>query len=486
MENAESIVLRAGASEQLMADFGALCETTALEGEPKYALRPTLENLAKFITTQTSGANKDMALFELSHLVYGVAALLGTSGVSDFFLAPEKMSPQRLRHLLQGTAQGVEVEGEQLRISYGETTFDVRFGRMPFLVCLYDFLCSMDGFSCFEQVSVLFEELTQSVLNETAVRACANGLAALMRKYRLAHLSSAQADGKFIQVTKFLQERSSESHIILQDDAVFDFWSLHNRGKDYRGYRTVFDLFNDYATAFEETRNFEAARQATRLGLDHESGEIDVGDFEMEEIEMSEWVSPFALFDQEEFDDIRFFKKKTERGPIESLMAYGPDALRLPLAFIRYEIFGQVQSGITNDLQVGRGQDSVRQRIACDDVQTYEARQEQCRDILQHLENLQASCLHILAQQEEQEAVMPENVVSLTKTAFSKMKRKGFDVQTDKIQAFRRAADALQRMKTHLERYIERQEKGCFAQKFDADRCAFRTQFEHLYKEVLQ
>lgn len=485
MEHTQNILRNAGGKETLLADFTALCETTTLQGVPKYTLRPTLESLAKFICAQGNGPNKDMALFELSHFVCGVGALQGAAGLSDFFLSPNKATPAFYKQVLSGTAPGVKVSQSGLALRYGEKSFEIRFGRMPFLVALYEFLCSMDGFAYFQTFNDLFEKLMEEPPHEKNIRACSNALASDLRKYRIAYLSSAQADGKFSQVYKFLQDRFDEENgIILHDDCVFDFWHLHNQGKDYRGYRTVFDLFCDFARAFEESRLATAAAQAAPLGLDGEAGEVDIANDLVADMTLEDWTSPFDIFDADDSGDIRFFKIKTERAPIENLMTYGPDALRLPLAFLRYEIFGQVQSGITTDLQVGRPKSSVEKRIACEDVQTYADRLQECQAILSHIKNLQAASLHVLNNSGgDNLVVLPAVAVERGEQAFTKMKRKGFDDQAMAQRGvFERAAHALVAMESQLVRYMKALEDKKVELIFPQDREKFKSQFQLLYQ----
>jgi len=487
VENAQSTLLNAGGKDQLLADFTALCETTTMDGLPKYAMRPTMETLAKFITAQSGGPNKDMAIFELCHLVCGAHAILGAGGLQDFFLYPDKASPARFRDVLVTSANGVDVEKEHIRIHYGDKFFDIRFGRMPFLCALYEFLCSMDGFTYYAAFNDLFETLNSGPISEKAIRDCSNAIASDLRKYRIANLTTAQADGKFVQVYKFLQDHNDgNGQINLSDQSVLDFWCLHNQGKDYRGYRTVFDLFCDFTKAFEESRLQEASRRASTLGVNVDEGEVEIADNDYDTSALSEWVSPFDTFDDDDFKDVRFFKKKTERGPIESLMAYGPDALRLPLAFLRYEIFGQVQSGITNDLQVGRGMESVLKRVSCDDVQSYDERLSQCEDILGHIKNLQASSLHVLAEEGSNVVNFPSSAQEKAASAFAKMNRKGFDKQaTDQRAVFEEAAHALVTMESQLVKYMDGLKTRRIDERFDEDRETFRTQFHTLYEEVI-
>lgn len=486
MENATSTLLRAGGKDQLLADFTALVEATTLDDLPKYAERPTLETLAKIITAQGGGPNKDMALFELSHFVYAVSTLLGNHALTDVFLSPEKATPARFKQLFSEgqTTEKINLDPDCLSLRYENKQFDIRYGRMPVLAALYEFLISMDGFAGFEIITDHFNNMCEQPLSDKVLRTTTNALASHLRKYRIAYLTTAQADGKFVQVFKFLQEKSQENSILVEDDSVLDFWTLHNKGKDYKGYRTVFDLFCDFIKSFEEAERIKASSSAARLGVDMEQGEIDIASDALDPAYQDEWTSPFDVFDQDNFSAFRFFKKKTERGPVESLMIYGPDALKLPLAFIRYEIFGQVQSGITNDLQVGRGRESVEKRILCEDIQSYEDRLEQCSEIMSHVKTLQASSLHILSEGDDHVVAFP-GAKEMTKTAFSKMNRKGFDAAaSDNKEVFEQAAGALIQIERQLDRYMDGLKQKGVAAKFPMDVETFKIQFTHLYGEA--
>jgi len=491
VENLQSILLRSGSKDQLLADFSALRETTTLDGQLKYNPRPIMEWLAKFITAQSGGPNKDAALYELCHLIYATAHLLGETALTDIFLSPKKSSPAYYRAVFTdlSSKNSAEVMSDHLRIHYDNRYFDVRYGRMPMLGCLYDFLCSMDDFSYFGLFNDLFLDFIKAPINDASVRKCANALGSHLRKYRIKNLTTAQADGKFVQVYKFLQNENQENQLIIEDDTVLNFWCLHNKAKDYRGYRTVFDLFTDFTKAFDEAKTLESASHAAPLGLNMEEGEIDVSEESVMHDACDDWQSPFTIFDGEGLQDIRFFKKASERSPIEALMTYGPHALRLPLAFLRYEIFGQVQAGITNDLQVGRGNASVLKRISCEQVAPYQDRLSECEKILDHLSNLQASTLHVLAQQNSNIVDFPDRATDLAKSAFTKMKRKGFDEtllhDEEKAISFAQAAEALLALSSQLQRYIKLLKKHELDTLFSKDCNRFKSQFTHLYEEAV-
>ena len=105
------------------------------------------------------------------------------------------------------------------------------------------------------------------------------------------------------------------------------------------------------------------------------------------------WESPLHIFDEKPTSEVKFFKQKNERAPIEQLMKYGPYANSLPIAFLRTETFGAVQSGITNDLQIKRGAQSIKNRITCNDASSYDEIMEVFEDIFEHVKKLELASL---------------------------------------------------------------------------------------------
>ena len=65
MDDPVAMISRSGASGTLIAEFRALSDATAMDGAPKYAPKPVMHGLARFITSASGGPNKDSELFEL-------------------------------------------------------------------------------------------------------------------------------------------------------------------------------------------------------------------------------------------------------------------------------------------------------------------------------------------------------------------------------------------------------------------------------------
>ncbi|MCW8914777.1 MAG: hypothetical protein OQK24_02865 [Magnetovibrio sp.] len=507
MSTAISNLVNFGGRDTLIQDFKAVAEATTPDGQPRYAETPTMQWLSRFVTGATGGPNKDAPLYELCHLVTALGLLSKSSSEqrSLFFLGLTPISPSSLKSFFhsQPAPENLRIEDHQITIDCDQTHFSIRYGRMPRLIALYEFLAGMEGFAFFSEFNEIFNSLESEPPSSASIKTAANKLSSQMRRYRIAHLVSAESDGKFTTVYNFLQERSPENSITIDDAAIFEFWSLHNQRNDYKGYRTVFDLFFKFIQALDEVTSRRSAAEAGRLGSNQDHGELDLANTAVKELP-GLWESPMDMFDTPPLDNIKFFKKSTERKPLEALMTYGPKVMSLPLAFMRYEVFGQIQSGITNDLQIGRGQDSIQNRIACTDAEPYPQRKELYKGLQDHVRLLIQASLHILSHIDKQTedrtliafpgtvttdpSPSSEAVLDDGAKAFKKLTRKGFEDHVlndaDKAEPFKLAADPLLSVGSQLEGLLKALDGLDLESLFDVDRNNFHQQFTALYGET--
>ena len=533
MNAAARPLFSAGAAAAMVEDFRALADATAPDDGPRYQERPVLIDLARFLVR--SGPNRDTAFYELCHLVNAVdAAGTGRDRRNSFFLGPERASPARFRARLDAALakggwrrSGFAHSGEGLSIDYADGAFAVRFGRMPFLAALYEFLAGMENFSFYSELQAIFDDMSLGTADIKAVQAASNRIASHFRQYRRRHLAPIRQDGKFDLLFGFLAQRSPVGRVVVDDAAVLEFWAEKSSAGDFRSYRTVFDSFVHFLRALDEAARGEAVAGAASIGTDRENGEVDPGDGDAGFGE-SEWQSPFAVLDQEPAAAIKFFKKDSERKPVEVLMHYGPAALRLPLAFLRLEAFGPVQSAITTDLQIGRGADSVRARLTCADAAPYCKIVAGFGEILEIVRRLQKAAFYAL-HKNAQNTLPGGNVVALpgpdsrewdsmilfdqaratapegralpgaaeiarlmaeAAKTFRAISRKGFDEaglgSEARVEGFRIGAGALVAAEAQIERYLaaaRRMERGGQNLEgwFEADRQVFSHKFGALY-----
>ena len=455
LTEALKMITGAGASGTLTADFLSVAECCAPDGSPKYAKKPVMDWLAKVIVGLGGGANKDTPLFELCHLVHAVNCFIDKADTADerltFFLGVEKASPSVYRDwfLSENALSGKEgkhitANEKGLNLEYPDGTFSIRYGRIPFLAALHEFLCSMDQFSFYEQFNELFDTLSASDNQKCDVtfrkiQDASNSLSSSLRRYRRSNMPQAQHDEKFDKLFNFLKERNIKAVAevaakqgkkenkmeaerqspqrldvnTVDDGTILDFWLTHSFLEEFRVYRAVFDNFVTLIKSLETAEVGRNIDHASVIGTDREKHEVDPGDEAASFADYGEWQSPLEVFDEEPVVRVKFFKQKSERQPIELLMKYGPYARRLPLAFLRLETFGQIQAGISNDLRVKRSQGDLRDRMTCRDAETYLEIQAQLKKIREHVRQLQLAALYALQKNKHQHIQQEGNVVSL-------------------------------------------------------------------------
>jgi hypothetical protein len=513
LNETEGPFFRAGADGTLIADFRAIADSG------RYPAVPVLQWLVKVIVGRGVGPNKDSPLFELCHLVAAVDAFGGgADGRWTFFLGIDPPLPRRIRTEIGRITAGrpplksVAVGPDGLRLAYPGGDFEVRYGRMPFLLALYEFLIGMGGYTQAETLAAIFDDLSNGPFSPDAIGKASNALAAVLRAYRRDHLSLARNDEKFDPIHRFLRERGGDREIIVDDQGILDFWLLHSEGSnEFKGYRTVFDCFIRYLRGLAEARRAANAEGAAVIGTDFEAGEIDpaVDDEAGGALDgLGPWRSPFEIFDSEALAPINCFKGVSERRPIEPLMHYGLDALRLPRAFLRLESFGPVQTGITTDLQVKRPRASIERRIGCGDAESYADRRAAYRRLRDHVGQLQKAALHaVTAAEGRAQAVAAlatvgdgdlateslDAALAEARQVFTRLSRRGFEPLSDpddpRIDAFRLAAGGLVTMAAILERMLaalDRAERRGedILRWFEDDRQVFSRHFAALYGAV--
>lgn len=527
MNIAARTLLRAGAQASLVEDFRALAEATAPDGEPRYRERPLLEDLARFVARAAGGPNRDAAFYELCHLVNAVDAAGNSRGRRNaFFLEPEAATPARFRARLDRALArggwrrpGFERTSEGIVMRYPDGEFTVRFGRIPFLAALYEFMAGMEDFAFYADLEAILDEMTQTPADVKRVQAASNRIASHFRQYRRRHVTQAQHDGKFDVLFGFLAERSPEGALVVDDAGVLDFWTQKSTAGDFRAYRTVFDAFATFLRVLEEASRGEAMAHAAPIGIDREQGEVEPDDSNGLGAGLDEWVSPLRVLDEEPAASIKFLKKEGERKPMEALMHYGPAAIRLPLAFLRLESFGPVQSAITTDLQIGRTRDG--DRAACAEADSYDQIVTRLENILALVKRLQKAAFYALHRDCQGQLTRAANVLSFSSgtvfdqararieqardlpdeaafaqlaaeaaKAFRSMARKGFDEaglgDAQRQRGFEIGAGALIAAAAQLEAYLVAAKRTggralTLEQWFEADRLTFSARFRVLY-----
>ncbi|MDP6563658.1 MAG: hypothetical protein QF578_02430 [Alphaproteobacteria bacterium] len=523
-------LLDGGADGQMLADFGALADATGPSGEPKFPPRP-LAHLARFLVGRGGGPNRDAPLFELCHLVNAVDAAGGTTdGRWGFFLGQDlvraRSCRQHLREMLSADGWcrgGFEMTADGVSITYADDAFSLSFGRMPFLVALFEFLATMENY---QGLNDGLDVMVQEAGSRRAVQDAANRIAAELRQYRNRHLDRGGNDEAFATIQGFMHGRVGEEQgdrWRLDDAAILTFWRQHNLGA-CKTYRKAFEHFADFLDAVTTASARQAGAAAAPLGADRETGEVEPDDLSHARSpldDLAAWRDPLPLLDQGPAAEIKFFTKSGERDPLAPLMAFGPFAVRLPLAFLRYLSFGAVQTQISQGLRIHPGQPVLVDHLSCAEAESYPERRDLYGRLLEHLGRMQKATYYAL-RQARAEAV-GDNVMALGAAGdgrmferarrdladedefseaeqaaledegareFRRISRRGFDEEAladeDRQEGFRIGAGVLYAVGNVLSRYLGELGKldgdgAGLASLLEADRATFAGEFGKLY-----
>jgi len=532
-----------GASGTLVSDFNTVKESCGRNGQPKYLASPVIAWLTKVVVGYGGGANKDTPLYELCHLIFALNILNDGVSVTDrrmeFFLGFEQATANNYKNYFTSILSNanhsqklVQIKEAGIDIHHEGGEFFISYKRMAFLSSLFEFLLTMNGFSHFETFNDLFNTLSplgaQNISTDMRlIQDASNKISSILRTYRRENLPRAQHDAKFDKLFRFIQQGNSGNQIAIDDGMVLKFWQSHSFLEEYRIYKTVFDSFIILLKSLDEAALQKSIGESSHLGTDIENEEVDPDDQVSSITDFTEWHSPFTILDIEPIADIKFFKQKNERQPIEQLMYYGPYAYKLPLAFIRTEAFGIVQNGISNDLRLSKSPEKIADRIKCDKAQNYLEITDSYQLILDHINQLQLATLHVLNQswgsdvktetKDDEDNIITlldqkplskfeqargfqspidlnkeklRDTIEASHQAFKSFTRSGFTEEfagnSDNIEAFRLAAGALVQMEKILNNFLHTPIALEFRQAinldlFNKDKELFSDQFTTIY-----
>jgi hypothetical protein len=483
-------LLRAGAADSVVEQFKTIVESERFEGIP------IAKRLSLIITGGRSGnaqGNRDTPIYELCHLVSAITALgyKEASGRFEFFLGLKRATTSAIRQLISEKAsennwptKNYTLTERGIKIITPGDDFEIWFKRIPVLVAFFEFISGIDDVTFFAEMNDLLDQATSEPISTRKIKDASNGISSKLRLWRRSNISWAEHEEKFDRITPFLSQNSSDGYWDIDDETIFDFWSLNSAldKKPIREYATVFNAFVTLLQVMRSGSTAEAVSGAVRLGTDFEAGEFEVGtDIELVS---GDWFSPLATFDHPNLKDIGFFKGESERAPIEQLMEYGPDALNLSHAFLRLESFSPIQGIISNGIRFGRKKTELKTAISCDKAKSYNHILENFRDILLHIEQLQLAVIYLLQPVEENDAF--QKIEEAAKKAFNDMRRKGFkdrELNEDQRDAFLMAADVLPTITAQLRNFLQQLEQQDLSVKFDADVPKFSKQFQMIYGE---
>ncbi len=456
----------AGLAGDAHATFAALADSDRYGPD-------TLARLARFVAARLGG-NRDEPLYWLCHLVRALDAM-GTHPMA-FLMGGRHAAARLFRQALpEAGGEAVEIGEKGLVIAYPEREVTVYYSEMPFLAGIYELLCMMEGCAHFAEIEGTLNELCATTLSLGAVDTATRALATIMRAYRSAHLDHVRQEARYQPIASFLGVRDKLGDWSrIDDEDILDFWLAHADEGSFREYRTVFRSWHAWVESAQVLAAEKAAAAADPIGGDREAGEweIDADDIAQSD---DDWQDPLAAFEGEPLAGIKFFKAKSERAPLATLMQYGPSAIRWFRAYLRLEAFGPEQLGISQFLRTGRGERPLSDRFVCNDAQSYEELCEALGRLSDHVRRLSLAAAHAVGLSDSEDF----------ESAFRGMRRAGFDGAQG--ENFLAAVEPLVAIAGKLQEASRRADRLAAAPglgpAFAADRETFSRQFTTLYGE---
>lgn len=496
-------LLRGGADDRILADFALIAEVADADGVPRYSPGNVCLPLARYLAGRGGSSHRDTPLYELCQLIRAIdAAGHGPDRIWLFFLGQERVSTNGCRKALREalaaggwSRPGFAVDETGIVVDYADGGFQLHYARMPFLIGLYEFVLGMEDFGFAEEFNTITADLVSGPAEEATIRVASNALASRMRRYRREHLSYMRHESTFDAILTFTRDGDTAA---FDDETILAFWQAHNTG-DFRLYATAFDAFVTFARVMAASETGAARWAAQTLDGSADDGGVDATDASA--FEDSDWQSPLPLLDRDPASRIRFLTRATERRALDGLMQYGPHALRLPLSFLRREIFGPVQSAITTDLQTRRDRSRVVQRLDCADAESYVGWRGRMEELAAQVRKLQMASLHVLLScGDDPPEAFPEVMEEAARAAllrdcariFRKIGRRGFQhralADPTHREGFRIGADVLRRTGAQIDAILDvltglDGTDGRLSAQYAGDRTRFAREFRKLYGE---
>ncbi|MFQ5974319.1 MAG: hypothetical protein ACE5Q3_18500, partial [Alphaproteobacteria bacterium] len=402
----------------LAAALDLLSETRA-GGAPKFA--PSIcRQVARTIVCRSYGP----ALLELAHLVVVAEACdprpgryeslfwqTGPARASAFraFVEPRLLASRQATDRVAMSPSGVE-------ITYPDGTFAIAFSRMPFLSALLEFLVTAIGYG---ELDALLSALFRRTVSARQVSETANRLSKRLYAYLGENLSPVQQQRKFIQLIAYLVRREGGCvPDAIDDGAILDFWLAQGEAEtaesadserpdstyaDFKTFAAVFRAFLRLRQALEAVHDKTALKLAQPIGTDRELGEVDPAAVAMAVETIDEAVDPISALGAHPARGVKFLTKR-EMAEFTLLVACGRLAQALLLSVMRHEAFVPAQARVTEALRRGLQGAALRDMIAEDLPETYEARRRRYESLRERLEKILLASFHVLLQSRRPEA----------------------------------------------------------------------------------
>lgn len=475
MPNTRSRVLAASQSNELREVFCQLAEIDGPAGA-KFTKR-VLTALASRIV----GRAYETPLLELCHLVRAAELAGDVGGGRGFewlFWGVEVARPSAYRAAFEANA---EEEGAALRYTDGH--FVVRFGRMPILAALMEFLVSFLGYRAVADAAAQLgaEDASRGVVSDVAKDLARQLYAALGD-----HLPTAQAQRKFHAITEFLQEEAGEEFTghDIDDQSVLNFWLANAAGDsaaDFRGFRTTVLAFLRLRRLLLDSDSLQAMAHPLAIGTDSDAGEVEfAADAVLPSLPEDD---PLELLQEQPAASVKAYNKR-ELAALELPVTETAGVAALRLSYLRAETFGPLQNRLTQALRSQSG--DVAAIVAAGPSTSYADCVEVLARLAQHTRQMMQATLYVLRHQQGNDAGNTVDLAAFAaqRKAFNAINRAGFGrsaLEDASRGAFETLADALPVVSEALTAVLDTFENDAWRTSESSDRSLFATAFNQLY-----
>lgn len=396
----EQDLLEQGKGPALVAALGAVEQSTTPEGDPRYR-QNILRELGRNIVCRSYASG----LLELCHL----AAMLDGLGLMIEDLVWGGESPRAYIGPLRD-AGAVSVTGQGVSGTYEDGQFTISFGRMTYLSALSEFLIGTIGY---DAVTKGFDSFRKSNPTSKTIGDAANELSRSLYAFLGDQLPPVQDMRKVNDIVSHLKDQGGGDFSLdhINDQLVFDFWrdkamDAGKGGGDWRTFQAVYLAFVRFLVAMNRAVSRSALDRAQPIGLDRDQGEVDPAMIEtaLEDFGGDAPETPLDILFRDPAADIKMLNKK-EAQILTLLVESGPAVQRLPLSYLRVEVFGLLQNKITQALRRKLDDKALASLIATGLEQDYIGWIAGLRDVTEHLSSVLDAAFYVLVECRQAEAL---------------------------------------------------------------------------------
>lgn len=403
-----SSLVRFGVSDQLIQDMQVIEESCDINGNALYEQAAIYEMRCAILCR-----NYAKSLWEYSHYV----ALIeheSEHGVIHFFWEQDIVSSARFKQWLTDTASHSACLNEHsgvINAMMGQREFTFNPKRINLMVAWTAFLAIVEpnlltrlaGFKC--------------ELDDRSIDDLAKHLKASLDQYLEPHLQAIHQQRQGRVLLSWLQARLGEQNpnMLVQDESVLAFWqqnALSEEG-DFKRFTSVAECayrlhqaieLSDGQRAIAGARSYHQDQQGENAAwLLDEVSQLKAEENLFEGLMRRDPSNAVANLRQAPLNQIKFLTQKDAEF-CEKFERVGAALSRLPLTFLRAQVFGLQQARVTEDLRATKGR-NLRNLIELEDFSGFAAWADSLSEQIERIDQTRLAVAYILLQHAHPEAL---------------------------------------------------------------------------------